>query len=263
MTESEFRGICKTLGTTIIHLGVLREEAACAVASGMVPIAHGGDGGGSIRIPAAHCGLVGLKTTRGLQPAGPFEESVGMSLVCEGVLTKSVRDTARALDVTSGMDIGAPYSVPKPDQSYETLMKGTPKNAILAFCKEALFGEDTHPDNIAALEHTLSLLENLGHTVIEAKPNFDRKSLIRAYFVVVTTGVGLGIRQMEDKLQRKIAESELEMPSWALATIAEKVSLLSTVGMWIRSFQKAEKSHISLKNMIFLLHQRPRALQFN
>lgn len=224
VTESEFRGICKNPWNNNHTPGGSSGGAACAVASGMVPIAHGGDGGGSIRIPAAHCGLVGLKTTRGLQPAGPFRGERWNGFVCEGVLTKSVRDTARALDVTSGMDIGAPYSVPKPDQSYETLMKLTPKKCKIAFCKEALFGEDTHPDNIAALEHTLSLLENLGHTVIEAKPNFDRESLIRAYFVVVATGVGLGIRQMEDKLQRKIAESELEMPSWALATIAEKVS---------------------------------------
>ena len=104
----------------------------------MVPIAHGGDGGGSIRIPAAHCGLVGLKTTRGLQPAGPFRGERWNGLERRSPHEKVFEIIARALDVTSGMDIGAPYSVPKPDQSYETLMKGTPKKCKIAFCKEAL-----------------------------------------------------------------------------------------------------------------------------
>ena len=104
------------------------------------------------------------------------------------------------------------------------MIQTSPKKCKIAFCKDALFGKDTHKDNLKALEHSLKLLEDLGHDVIEAKPDFDREKLITAYFVVVATGVGLGIRQMEEKLERKIAEHELEMPSWALATIAEKVS---------------------------------------
>ena len=224
VTESEFRGVCKNPWNLDHTPGGSSGGSACAVASGMVPIAHGGDGGGSIRIPASHCGLIGLKTTRGLQPAGPFRGERWNGFVCEGVLTKSVRDSARALDVTSGIDVGAPYGVPKPKESYEHLMKQTPKVCKIAYCSEALFGKDTHPDNIKAMENTLRLLEDFGHHIVEAKPNFDREKLIRAYFVVVATGVGLGIRQMEEKIQRSIAEHELEMPSWALATISEKVS---------------------------------------
>ena len=145
-------------------------------------IAHAGDGGGSIRIPASHCGLVGLKASRGRQPCGPFRGRTLNGLVAEGVVTRSVRDTALALDITSGGDLGAPYASPAPDLFLEGL-KEKPKNLKIAFTSRALYGDDTDPDNQKALENTVKLLQDLGHTVEDACPDYDQAALTRAYYL--------------------------------------------------------------------------------
>ncbi len=92
--------------------------AAAAVASGMVPIAHGSDIGGSIRVPAACCGVFGMKPSRGLNPVGPYRDQVGAGLFCENVVSRTVRDSAAMLDITAGPEPGAPYPVSKPVRSY-------------------------------------------------------------------------------------------------------------------------------------------------
>lgn len=223
VTESEWRGPCHNPWNTKHTPGGSSGGSACAVAAGMVPIAHAGDGGGSIRIPAAHCGLVGLKASRGRQPSGPYRGERWNGLVAEGVVTRSVRDTALALDITSGGDLGAPYASPAPDSFLEGL-KEKPKSLKIAFTSRALYGDDTDPDNQKALEHTVKLLRELGHTVEEACPEYDQAAMTRAYYLTVSTGVALGVKQMQEKLGRKLKEAELELSTWALQTIGETIS---------------------------------------
>jgi Asp-tRNA(Asn)/Glu-tRNA(Gln) amidotransferase A subunit family amidase len=125
------------------------------------------------------------------------------------------------LDLASGSDIGAPYASP-PQENFLTAVQnaeGSPRKKI-AFTKRALFGNETHPDNESALMHTVQLLQDLGHTVEEACPDYDQERLTYAYYIVVSTGVGLGVRQMESKLGRKIRLEELEMSTWALEAIS-------------------------------------------
>ena len=188
-------------------------------------ISHGGDGGGSIRIPAAHCGLIGLKASRGRFPSGPYRGERWNGLVSEGVLSRSVRDTALILNLASGSDIGAPYASPAAENFLSAVetAESAPRRRI-AFTKRALFGKDTHPDNEAALMHTVKLLQSLGHTVEEACPEYDQERLTYAYYIVVSTGVGLGVRQMETKLGRKLKLDELEMSTWALEAISNAFS---------------------------------------
>ena len=225
VTESDFRGPCRNPWNLGHTPGGSSGGSAAVVAARMVPIAHGGDGGGSIRIPAAHCGLVGLKASRGRVPAGPFRGERWNGLVSEGVLSRSVRDTALILDLASGMDVGAPYASPPPENFLSAVngAESAPRRRI-AFTKRALFGTNTHPDNEAALMHTVKLLQDLGHTVEEACPEYDQERLTYAYYIVVSTGVGLGIRQMETKLGRKLRLEELEMSTWALEAISNAFS---------------------------------------
>ncbi len=221
VTESEFRGPCRNPWNLDHTPGGSSGGSAAAVAARMVPIAHAGDGGGSIRIPAAHSGLVGLKASRGRFPSGPYRGERWNGLVSEGVVSRSVRDTALILDLASGGDVGAPYAAPAPNQFLEAVQKAeqAPRRRI-AFTKRALFGTDTHPDNEQALMHTVKLLQELGHTVEEACPEYDQERMTYAYYIVVATGVGLGVRQMESKLGRKLKLEELELSTWALDTIS-------------------------------------------
>lgn len=221
VTESDFRGPCRNPWNLDHTPGGSSGGSASAVAARMVPIAHAGDGGGSIRIPAAHSGLIGLKASRGRFPAGPYRGERWNGLVSEGVVSRSVRDTALILDLASGADVGAPYASPAPDQFLQAVevAESAPRRRI-AFTKRALFGQETHPDNLAALMHTVTLLESLGHTVEEACPDYDQERMTYAYYIIVATGVGLGIRQMESKLGRQIKLDELEMSTWALDAIS-------------------------------------------
>ena len=223
VTESQFRGPCRNPWNLDHTPGGSSGGSASAVAARMVPIAHAGDGGGSIRIPAAHCGLVGLKGTRGRLPSGPFRGERWNGFVSEGIVSRSVRDTAHVLDLTAGIDVGAPYASPSiPENGFlhaVQLAESAPRRRI-AFTKRPLFGTTLDSDNERALMHTVELLQSLGHTVEEACPDYDQERLTYAYYIVVATGVGLGIRQMESKLGRSIKLDELEMSTWALDAIS-------------------------------------------
>ena len=107
--------------------------SAAAVAAGIVPLAHANDGGGSIRIPASCCGLVGLKPTRARNPLGPMIGDIFGGLVAEHVVSRSVRDTAAALDATAGPEIGDPYAAPPAPGSYLAATKRKPKKLRIAF----------------------------------------------------------------------------------------------------------------------------------
>lgn len=224
VTESEFRGPCLNPWNIEHTPGGSSGGSAAAVAARIVPIAHAGDGGGSIRIPASHCGLVGLKPTRARLPAGPFRGERWGGFVSEGVVSRSVRDTAAVLDCVSGSDLGAPYHCLPKRESYLQQLEASTGKLRIAFTDIALFGDETHQDNRSALQHTVKLLEELGHDVVCECPEFDKEALVVAYYIVVGAGVALGVRQMEEKLGRKLRESELELSSWAMATIGEAVS---------------------------------------
>ncbi|MHB8876371.1 MAG: amidase, partial [Myxococcaceae bacterium] len=139
--------------------------AASAVASRMVPMAHGGDGGGSIRIPSSACGLFGLKPTRGRVSLSPSYGESWSGMVQEHVLTRSVRDSAAMLDVLAGHVHGDPYCAPAAARPFLDEVGTPPGKLKVAFTRAPLFGNKTHPDCEAALDQAVKLLGELGHEV--------------------------------------------------------------------------------------------------
>ena len=169
--------------------------SAAAVAAGMVPIAHGNDGGGSIRIPAACCGLVGLKPARGRVSVGP---DAGQSfLACDGVLTRSVLDTAAVLDVIAGYEAGDATWAPPPPDAYTELSQGDPGRLRIAMVvNPALEAPVIDPINLAAARDAAQLLDSLGHEieVIDAPWSLDGllDDFTSAFGPLISTGTHAG-----------------------------------------------------------------------
>ena len=147
--------------------------SAAAVIAGIVPIAHATDGGGSIRIPASCCGLVGLKVSRGRITQGPDAADSLSGLSVDNLVSRTVRDTAAVLDLTSAPDYGDPYFALQPNESYLEGIKQKPKRLKIAIALTAPDGPPFDAQIIAAMKNTAKLLEGLGHIVEEAMPEFD------------------------------------------------------------------------------------------
>lgn len=170
--------------------------AGAAVAAGIVAFAHGSDGGGSVRIPAASCGLFGFKPTRARLPDGPDagEGWAGMSI--DGFLTRSVRDTARMLDACEGPDLGAPYVAPALAQSHATAISRPPRRLRVAICDTTFTGTAIHPEVAEAVRSTGRLLESLGHHVEPGCPaNADVMAMMRAWTDIVGIGAALSVKK--------------------------------------------------------------------
>jgi amidase len=193
--------------------------SAAAVASGMVPMAGGGDGGGSIRIPASCCGIFGLKPTRGRTPTGPIEGELWEGAVIEHVLTRSVRDSAAMLDAISGPEAGAPYVTPAPARPFIDEVGADPGRLRIAFTDKPLLGDQMDDDCKAALRDTVSLLESLGHTVVEASPPLDRDAFLHAFLLMVCAESDADLADAEAATGLRASPANVETATWALALL--------------------------------------------
>jgi amidase len=155
--------------------------AAAAVASGVVPMAAGNDGGGSIRIPAACCGLFGLKPSRGLISSGPAYGEYWYGASSEGVISRSVRDSAAALDVIAGAEPGDPFLSAEPSVVYAQAMLRDSGRLRIGFTAVSPIGTEVHLEAKAAVENAATLLRGLGHEVEEASPDIDGTALANAF----------------------------------------------------------------------------------
>jgi amidase len=164
-TEPAFRGVTRNPWNLALTVGGSSGGSAAAVASGMVPVASGSDVGGSIRVPAACCGLVGLKPSRGLNPLGPYFAEGGGGLNCEHVLSRSTRDCAAFLDATSGPEIGSPYRLQRPVVSYIGALSAPVGKLRVACITESIGGAPVNSEIQGKVLQAAGLLEDLGHEV--------------------------------------------------------------------------------------------------
>lgn len=170
--------------------------SGAAVAAGIVPAAHGSDGGGSIRIPASNCGLFGFKPSRGRIPDGPYSGEGWAGMAQDGVLTRSVRDTALLLDVLGGPDEGAPYHPPPMTGSHmeaHARPTGTLRIGVLRGTYE---GAAIHPDCKAAVDEVAALLEDMGHEVVETRIEAPHEAMMRAWTLIVACGAKSFVRRV-------------------------------------------------------------------
>lgn len=198
--------------------------SGAAVAAGIVPAAHGSDGGGSVRIPAASCGLFGMKPTRARLPDGPAAGEGWGGMAIDGYLTRSVRDSAVLLDATCGADLGAPYWAPPLEDSFTAALSKRPGPLRVAFSTESMAGGPLHPDCRAAVESAARLLEDMGHHVAEAAPQVDLMALMRAWATIVACGTALSVESRARARGRPWSAEEIEGVTRGAVSHARSVS---------------------------------------
>lgn len=198
--------------------------AAAAVAAGIVPMAGAGDGGGSIRIPSSYCGLFGLKVSRGRTTVGPNYGEVWQGAAVQHVITRSVRDSAAMLDISSGPAPGDPYIIKPPQRPYLEELQRSPGKLKIGLYTGNPLGGTVHPDCVKAVQHTARLLEDLGHVVEEVTLPYDGRLIAKIYMTMYFGEVAAAIDELERLIERKITEEDVEPTTWLLNLLGRTYS---------------------------------------
>ncbi|MDB5970941.1 MAG: amidase family protein [Hydrocarboniphaga sp.] len=222
VTEPARFGICRNPWNLDRTPGGSSGGAAAAVAAGIVPMAGASDGGGSIRIPAACCGLFGLRPSRGRVPAGPTQGEIWDGASSEHVLTRSVRDSAAMLDALQGADVGAPFVIAPPHEPYRDAMQRAPGRLRIGYTTRSPIGTPVDAECVAAIEDTARLLRDLGHSVDAAEPQIDGMQLARAYLHMYFGQTAATLAQI--RAQTGASASEFELETRVLALLGDSLS---------------------------------------
>ncbi|HEX5616345.1 MAG TPA: amidase [Acidimicrobiia bacterium] len=232
-TETTTYGPARNPWNTAHSTGGSSGGSAAAVASGMVPVGHAGDGGGSIRIPAAHCGLFGIKPSRGRISLGPDEGESWGGFVARHVVTRSVRDSAAVLDAIAGSDPGDPFQVPPPAVAYASEVGAAPGSLRIGLMTKAPAGlVEIDDECVAAADDAARLLESLGHTVeVASPPALDEGDLLGNFSNVMTGSLVADLAEVAQLAGRDVTPDDVEPLTWMQYEMGRAVG----AGDYIRS----------------------------
>ncbi len=222
--------------------------SAAAVAAGMVPMAHANDGGGSIRIPASNCGLVGLKPTRQRTSEGPLAGDFMSGLTAELCVSRSVRDTAALLEAVHGPAPGDPYVAPPPSRPYTKEVGADPGKLRIGLWTETILDVDADPEVVAAAEGAAKTLEGLGHAI--DRPDLGMLAgipIIDAFLVRWAAGQAQAIDQLGLVGGRPIEREDVEPLTWALTEIGR--------GRSAGEYLTAVGQHQAMSRMFAAVHE--------
>jgi amidase len=208
----------------------------------MIAVAHANDGGGSIRIPASECGLVGLKPTRGRTSFGPDVGDALFGLVAEGVVSRSVRDTAAVLDAIAGVMPGDPYTAPPPSRPFLQEVGADPGKLRIGVLTRAPGEQFTvHPECVAAAERAGKLLESLGHHVEAGHPMaLDEHEVGQHFSTMYATNAARLVEVLSLFCGRELGPEDFDNFNWTLAGLGRGCSatqLIATIE-WLHGFTR-------------------------
>ena len=222
-TENALYGNTSTPWCEGFSAGGSTGGGAAAVASGMVPMAHGSDIGGSIRIPASWCGGVGLKPSRGRITFGPAQEEGGFGMAMNFVQTRSVRDSATMLDCLCAAQPGDPFIIPRPARSYAELAGEAPPRLRIAWSAQPLVEAPVDTEVAAAVERVAGLLAEMGHTVEEGAPPFDADAINAKFLDLWFFGFDRRMDEYAAQTGRRVDADTLQPVTLALYEYARGV----------------------------------------
>lgn len=223
VTEPELFGPTRNPYDVTRTAGGSSGGSAAAVAARMVPMAHGSDGAGSLRIPAAYCGLFALKPSRGRTPTGPEMMRFWQGMVVEHAVTRSVRDSAALLDVFSGPELGSPIALPKNNASYLDALSERCASLRIAVCRDPFFKTDVpvHPEYQTALKRAGQLCEELGHKLEFISPVINVDDVLHAYVIIIAAETASCLHLLADRMGQKINYTRLETATAVLCEVGE------------------------------------------
>lgn len=224
VTEPTWRGATRNPWDLTRTPGGSSGGAAAAVAAGLVPIAHATDSGGSIRVPAAACGLVGLKPSRGLVPVGLQHDELAGGLDCEHVLTRSVRDSALMLDLTCGPEPTSRTPVRRPERSFLSAVENSKSKLRVGVALQAPGGAWPTQQIGAAVEYAAALLEKAGHRIRQFEYPTAVRDVAPAAAIVWMSATAEEIDHLKQFVGRDPAGDELEALTWACVELGARCS---------------------------------------
>ena len=228
-TEPRLYGACKNPWNVAHSAGGSSGGAAAAVSAGILPVAHATDGGGSIRIPAAQCGLFGLKPSRGRVSLAPDAGEGWGGMSVGHVVSRSVRDSALMLDCTAGAEPGDPYAAPAPAASYVEAIGRPPRRLRIAMLRKDHRGSTPHAECLRAVESAAKLCQSLGHIVEEADPLIDLVALRQHTSAIAATNTARALGLRWTSLRREANADDVEATTWAVYQRGRKITAVEYV----------------------------------